>query len=196
MVVVPTSKLRLAAASCSVIAVFCARTVSSAPPFTEGRPETERGNDKVVIVLTDGENTYSTVNPDPAGNKSTYAAYGYTGVGYNGTSVTRLFGGTRLLARRDVRDHIADILRGLRLRHFVLCWPVLIAVIVVASALLYVPGLSWGWWSAIGGVGSPVLGMTERDSGSAFEWVIPLVFVLMLLPALPLFAEAEERRAG
>jgi hypothetical protein len=107
---------------------------------------------------------------------------------------TRLFGGTRLLARRDVRDHIADILRGLRLRHFVLCWPVLIAVIVAASALLYVPGLSWGWWSAIGGVGSPVLGMTERDSGSAFEWVIPLVFVLMLLPALPLFAEAEERR--
>ncbi|MBZ9986346.1 pilus assembly protein [Mesorhizobium sp. BH1-1-5] len=70
------------------------RTVSSAAPFTEGRPETERGNDKVVIVLTDGENTYSTVNPDPAGNKSTYAAYGYTGVGYNGTSVTRLFGGT------------------------------------------------------------------------------------------------------
>ncbi|RWA70641.1 pilus assembly protein TadG-related protein [Mesorhizobium sp.] len=70
------------------------RTVSSAAPFTEGRPETERGNDKVVIVLTDGENTYSTVNPDPAGNKSTYAAYGYTGVGYNRTSVTRLFGGT------------------------------------------------------------------------------------------------------
>ncbi|UCI06148.1 pilus assembly protein [Mesorhizobium sp. B1-1-8] len=70
------------------------RTVSSTEPFTEGRPETERGNDKVVIVLTDGENTYSTVNSDPAGNKSTYAAYGYTGVGYNGTSVTRLFGGT------------------------------------------------------------------------------------------------------
>ncbi|MEZ2330075.1 pilus assembly protein TadG-related protein [Mesorhizobium sp. RCC_202] len=70
------------------------RTVSSGPPFTEGRPETERGNDKVVIVLTDGANTYSTVNTDPAGNKSTYAAYGYTGVGYNGTSVTRLFGGT------------------------------------------------------------------------------------------------------
>ncbi|PBC02568.1 pilus assembly protein TadG-related protein [Mesorhizobium sp. WSM3860] len=70
------------------------RTVSSTEPFAEGRPETERGNDKVVIVLTDGENTYSTVSSDPAGNKSTYAAYGYTGVGYNGTSVTRLFGGT------------------------------------------------------------------------------------------------------
>lgn len=70
------------------------RTVSSTEPFTEGRPETERGNDKVVIVLTDGENTYSTVSSDPAGNKSTYAGYGYTGVGYNGTAVTRLFGGT------------------------------------------------------------------------------------------------------
>ncbi|TIS59494.1 MAG: TadE/TadG family protein [Mesorhizobium sp.] len=70
------------------------RTVSSSEPFTEGRPETERGNDKVVIVLTDGENTYSALSSDPAGNKSTYAAYGYTGLGYNGTSVTRLFGGT------------------------------------------------------------------------------------------------------
>jgi hypothetical protein len=70
------------------------RTLSSSPPFTEGRPETERGNDKVVIVLTDGENTYSALSNDPAGNKSTYAAYGYTGLGYNGTSVTRLFGGT------------------------------------------------------------------------------------------------------
>ncbi|TIW22105.1 MAG: hypothetical protein E5V65_04665, partial [Mesorhizobium sp.] len=48
----------------------------------------------VVIVLTEGENTYSTVSSDTAGNKSTYAAYGYTGVGYNGTSVTRLFGGS------------------------------------------------------------------------------------------------------
>ncbi len=41
------------------------RTVSSGEPFTEGRPETERGNDKVVIVLTDGENTYSTAEPRP-----------------------------------------------------------------------------------------------------------------------------------
>ncbi|MFK0692702.1 pilus assembly protein TadG-related protein [Mesorhizobium sp. IMUNJ 23033] len=70
------------------------RTVSSTEPFTEGRLETERGNDKVVIVLTDGENTYSTVSSDPAGNKSTYAAYGYTGLAYYGTAVTRLFGGT------------------------------------------------------------------------------------------------------
>jgi Flp pilus assembly protein TadG len=70
------------------------RTISSTAPFTEGRPESEKGNDKVVIVLTDGANTYSAPNSDPAGNKSTYAAYGYTGLGYNGTGSTRLFKGT------------------------------------------------------------------------------------------------------
>ncbi|WP_274629991.1 pilus assembly protein TadG-related protein [Arvimicrobium flavum] len=51
------------------------RTLSSQAPFTGGRSETERGNDKVVIVLTDGANTYSF--NDAVGNKSTYAAYGY-----------------------------------------------------------------------------------------------------------------------
>lgn len=69
------------------------RTISSTPPFTGGRPESEKGNDKVIIVLTDGANTYSVPNSDPAGNKSTYAAYGYAGVGYNGTGTTRLFMG-------------------------------------------------------------------------------------------------------
>jgi Flp pilus assembly protein TadG len=68
------------------------RVVSSGEPFTEGRKETERGNDKVVIVLTDGANTYGDLgSTDSANNKSTYAAYGYTGLGYNRTGTTRLF---------------------------------------------------------------------------------------------------------
>jgi Flp pilus assembly protein TadG len=70
------------------------RTISSTAPFTEGRPEIEKGNDKVIIVLTDGANTYSVPGSDPAGNKSTYSAYGYTGQAYNGTGTTRLFMGT------------------------------------------------------------------------------------------------------
>ncbi|MDX8438210.1 pilus assembly protein [Mesorhizobium australafricanum] len=57
------------------------RTLSSAAPFTEGRPESEKGNDKVLIVLTDGANTYYTPNSlrynDLAGAKSTYSALGY-----------------------------------------------------------------------------------------------------------------------
>ena len=76
------------------------RTVSSSEPFTEGRPDGEKGNDKVVIVLTDGANTYSVPNNDPAGNKSTYAAYGYLQPGYNGTGIGRLLTGTE---RRPVQ---------------------------------------------------------------------------------------------
>jgi Flp pilus assembly protein TadG len=71
------------------------RTVSHGEPFPEGRLETEKGNDKVVIVLTDGANTYGDLgSTDPAGNKSTYAAYGYTGQAYGTTAETRLFKGT------------------------------------------------------------------------------------------------------
>ncbi|WP_281349462.1 pilus assembly protein [Nitratireductor arenosus] len=74
------------------------RTVSGGEPFTQGRPETEKGNDKVVIVLTDGANTYYTPGSlgyqDSAGNKSTYSAYGYTGVTYATGGQTRMFMGT------------------------------------------------------------------------------------------------------
>lgn len=68
------------------------RTVSSAEPFTRGRSEIERGNDKIVIVLTDGANTYSADDDTGyANNRSTYAAYGYTGVKYLNTGVTRMY---------------------------------------------------------------------------------------------------------
>jgi hypothetical protein len=74
------------------------RAVSSGPPFTEGRPDGQKGNDKVVIVLTDGANTYYTPGSlgysDPAGNKSIYADFGYLLPGYNGGSTPRLFLGT------------------------------------------------------------------------------------------------------
>ena len=70
------------------------RVVSSGAPFTEGRPEKEKGNDKVVIVLTDGANTYYTPSylggNDSAGNKSIYADYGFL-VPYNSTYSNRLF---------------------------------------------------------------------------------------------------------
>ncbi|MDN2566260.1 pilus assembly protein [Aquibium sp. A9E412] len=74
------------------------RVVSGGEPFTEGRPDSEKGNDKVVIVLTDGANTYYTPGSlgynDLAGNKSTYSSYGYTGRVQPGETATRLFMGT------------------------------------------------------------------------------------------------------
>jgi len=76
------------------------RTISHGEPFTEGRPETERGNDKVVIVLTDGANTYYTYNSlagsgwDLVPNVSYYSALGYTGQKTPNYSRTRIFQNT------------------------------------------------------------------------------------------------------
>lgn len=74
------------------------RVVSSNAPFTEGRNDSEHGNDKVVILLTDGANTYYTPGSlgynDYAGNKSIYSSHGYTGVNQSGDTTTRLFAGT------------------------------------------------------------------------------------------------------
>jgi len=91
------------------------------------------------------------------------------------------------------RRTTAPILRGIRWRHI---WPaplVLISVLIVATALLQVPGLDWGWWTALGGAGNPVTGTTDQTAGTPLEWIVPLVFLTMLLPAIPLFALAEER---
>jgi Flp pilus assembly protein TadG len=75
------------------------RVLSSGVPFTEGRLDTEKGNDKVVIVLTDGQNTYYTPSSlgfsDPANDKSTYSAYGYAGKWNSAVYATsRIFLGT------------------------------------------------------------------------------------------------------
>ena len=83
--------------------------------------------------------------------------------------------------------------RSLRLRHF---WPVPIvfaAVIGVAVAAMTVPLLRWGWWSALGGVGNPILGSTTATAGSWLDWAIPATFMTLLAPALPLFAHREEQ---
>jgi Flp pilus assembly protein TadG len=71
------------------------RVVSHKAPFTEGRPDIEKGNDKVIIVLTDGANTYGDLSNDSDADlarlRSTYAAYGYTGEDYGETGMTRMF---------------------------------------------------------------------------------------------------------
>jgi hypothetical protein len=91
------------------------------------------------------------------------------------------------------RRHIVDLVTGIRLRHLLPVPFVLALVLTVALLLMEVPGLDWGWWTAIGGFGNPVTGGTERTAGTALEWLIPLVFVVLLLPALPLLAEREEQ---
>jgi hypothetical protein len=81
----------------------------------------------------------------------------------------------------------------LRWRHI---WPVpfvLTGVLLVAIPLLMLPVLRWGWWSAIGGDGNPVFGSSEATMNTVWAWLIPLVFMALVVTALPLFANAEER---
>lgn len=81
----------------------------------------------------------------------------------------------------------------LRWRHF---WPVpfvLGGVLLVVVPLLMIPPLRWGWWSALGGDGNPIFGSSDATMGTVWAWLIPLVFMALVLAALPLFANAEER---
>lgn len=94
--------------------------------------------------------------------------------------------------RADLRHRIWEIVSGIRLRHIVPVVPVLTLVVAAATLLVQLPVLSFGWWSAIGGQGNPVTGATTATEGTVLEQLLPLVFLSLLLPALPLFAEREE----
>lgn len=84
------------------------------------------------------------------------------------------------------------LVRGLRLRHF-LPVPLLLALVVGAAiGLTSIPPLDFGWWTAIGGQGNPAFGVTERTAGTPLEVLVPIVFVVLLVPALPLLVEREE----
>jgi hypothetical protein len=113
-------------------------------------------------------------------------------VGVLGFVGVRLASGVRYARTSNGRLLVGEIVRGIRWRHI---WPVpfvLAGVVAVATPLLAVPGFDWGWWSALGGNGNPVFGSSAATTGSVWEWLVPLAFVCLLVPALPLFAHAEE----
>lgn len=115
----------------------------------------------------------------------TYAVLGFMGI--------RLVGGLRSSRSSAGRLLTLDVVREIRIRHV---WPVplvLTVVLTVALLLMQLPVLSWGWWSAVGGDGNPVFGSSDTTAGTVWEWLVPLVFMSLLLPALPLFAYSEER---
>jgi hypothetical protein len=91
------------------------------------------------------------------------------------------------------RAHQLEIVRGLRLRHFLPVPLVFGLVVAIGSALIQLPGLSFGWWSAIGGSGNPVFGISDATSGTVLSTVLPLLFIVLLIASLPLLVEREER---
>lgn len=104
----------------------------------------------------------------------------------------RLVEASRHATTRRARAHSVEIVRGLRPHHFLLAVPILALVIGAFLLLVQIPGLSFGWFTAIGGEGNPVFGTSERTAGTPLEVIVPLVFVALLIPALPLLVEREE----
>lgn len=122
---------------------------------------------------------------DQLTNVLTFAVLGFMGF--------RLLTGLHHSRSAEGRSIVSQVWHRFGWRHV---WPVpllLTVVIAAATALMQVPGLSWGWWSMLGGTGNPVFGESDATVGTVWEWIIPLTFMCLLLPALPLFAYAEER---
>jgi hypothetical protein len=105
---------------------------------------------------------------------------------------SRLFLSFRRSLHSDARERSLEVLRGLRPRHFLPVPLILTLVVLAAVGLTAIPPLAFGWWTAIGGQGNPVFGVTDRTAGTAFEVVVPILFLLLLIPALPLLVEREE----
>jgi von Willebrand factor type A domain len=61
------------------------RTLSPGQPFAEGRAYTTPKNHKIIVLMTDGENTYYSASNH---NKSTYGAFGYAVKNRLGTTYT------------------------------------------------------------------------------------------------------------
>lgn len=62
------------------------RTLSPTVPFTEGRAYNDNRNQKILILLTDGQNSYNGHNNPSHINGSYYMAYGYSKHGRLGTT--------------------------------------------------------------------------------------------------------------
>jgi hypothetical protein len=105
---------------------------------------------------------------------------------------SRLAAAARQSMAGRARERTVELMRGLRPRHFLRAPLVLAAIAVAATALLRIPGLSFGWWTALGGTGNVIVGSTSRTSGTLLVWLVPALFLVLLVPALGLFAEREE----
>lgn len=91
------------------------RTLSSTPPFTEGRKAHAEDNLKIIVLMTDGENTYNAAYTTgqqvdmPNGGRSMYGTYGYAQFVENGAlRPGRMFDSTTKSRKRADIDDVTD----------------------------------------------------------------------------------------
>jgi hypothetical protein len=95
-----------------------------------------------------------------------------------------LIGAVRVSLRSGV-----SLVRGMRWWEFPRAWVVLFPTLVLAVTLSRLPILSWGWWQAVGGEGSVVVGKAGEGSVAA---LISLMFLVLLVLVVPELARREE----
>jgi len=76
------------------------RTLSPGQPFTEGRPYNTKNNTKVLVLMTDGQNTYY---PNSKFLKSWYDVYGYVDRNHMGSTSTNSSTLTQIMDQRTLQ---------------------------------------------------------------------------------------------
>lgn len=100
-------------------------------------------------------------------------------------------GAHRCFANDVRRERYLRVIKGIRPSMFAWATLTIFGVLITGTLLSQLPVLSWGWWSAIGGQGSPVMGQTGEDMG-VFSIIIPIVFLAVTAAAMPILAFEEE----
>ena len=93
------------------------RTLSSRAPFTEGKPAQVEDNMKILVLMTDGENTYNPAysNGDqvdyPSGGKSMFGTHGYAQIlEKNALRPGRMFDATKTTVKKADIDNVTSAL--------------------------------------------------------------------------------------
>ncbi|KQT85236.1 pilus assembly protein TadG-related protein [Aurantimonas sp. Leaf443] len=91
------------------------RTLTDRQPFPEGRAAGTENNMKVLILMTDGENTYNAVHANgdqvdmPSGGRSQYGTYGYAQFVEDGALRTgRMFDSTKKTVKKADIDNVTE----------------------------------------------------------------------------------------
>lgn len=92
-------------------AVWGWRVLSPTPPFTEGRPYDDPEYNKALVILTDGENVFSSVSSRCTGTNPKYNSQ-YTGYGY--ASEGRLGTTSRSAAQARLDDRLAQVCENIK----------------------------------------------------------------------------------
>ena len=78
------------------------RALSPGEPFTEGRPYNTKNNQKILILMTDGQNTYYPISQEGF-LKSMYDIFGYVARGQLGTTSTNSSTWTTTMSQRTLQ---------------------------------------------------------------------------------------------